>query len=82
MVLSELRISDLNIENTHFPDLQNLNILTDLVLRNCSIIGSIPPYIGERIRNIKRLDLSFNRLTGMIPENMAALTNLQFMGGK
>ncbi|PIA33878.1 hypothetical protein AQUCO_03900020v1 [Aquilegia coerulea] len=77
--ITQLRISDLNIANMPFPDLRNLTSLTDLVLRNCSIIGQIPPYIGERIRNIKRLDLSFNRLTGTIPGSMDTLTNLQFM---
>ncbi|KAF9618123.1 hypothetical protein IFM89_000239 [Coptis chinensis] len=77
--LEQLRISDLNVSNMTFPDLQELTKLEELVLRSCSITGPIPPYIGERLLNIKKLDLSFNRLTGVIPETFAQLTTLQFM---
>ncbi|KAF9618119.1 hypothetical protein IFM89_000235 [Coptis chinensis] len=77
--LKELRISDLNVSSMNFPDLQELTKLEELVLRSCSITGSIPPYIGEKLLNIKKLDLSFNRLTGVIPETLARLTKLQLM---
>ncbi|KAL5716596.1 hypothetical protein ACHQM5_018264 [Ranunculus cassubicifolius] len=53
--LLQLRITDLNAQNISFPDLRSLTKLTDLILRNCSITGQIPSYIGENIRNIKRL---------------------------
>ncbi|KAF9621304.1 hypothetical protein IFM89_019390 [Coptis chinensis] len=77
--LKELRISDLNVSSMNFPDLQELTKLEELVLRSCSITGPIPRYIGEKMPKIKTLDLSFNRLTGDIPETLARLTNLQFM---
>ncbi|KAF5195214.1 Leucine-rich repeat-containing protein kinase family protein, partial [Thalictrum thalictroides] len=61
--LTQLRITDLNVSNTPFPNLQDLTKLTDLVLRNCSITGPIPSYIGQRMLDIEKLDLSFNRLS-------------------
>lgn len=77
--LEELRISDLIASNMPFPNLQTLTSMDALVLRNCSIIGQIPSFIAERMRLIKRLDLSFNRLTGVIPLSMESLEDLQFM---
>ncbi|TXG69728.1 hypothetical protein EZV62_004663 [Acer yangbiense] len=41
-------------------------MLVELILRNCSITGEIPAYIGN-LRNLSILDLSFNNLTGVIP---------------
>ncbi|PIA33880.1 hypothetical protein AQUCO_03900021v1 [Aquilegia coerulea] len=77
--LTELRITDLNASNIPFPDLRKLTKLKELVLRNCSITGPIPSYIGQSLRNIKNLDLSFNRLTDTVPDNLDLLRNLEFM---
>ncbi|CAA6665663.1 unnamed protein product [Spirodela intermedia] len=44
--MTDLRISDLDGPSMTFPPLQNAKILTELVLRNCSISGEIPPYMG------------------------------------
>ncbi|KAF5204617.1 Leucine-rich repeat transmembrane protein kinase, partial [Thalictrum thalictroides] len=73
------RITDLNVSNTPFPNLQDLTKLTDLVLRNCSISGPIPSYIGQRMLNIVKLDLSFNKLSGTIPDTLDPLKLLLFM---
>ncbi|XP_060970768.1 probable LRR receptor-like serine/threonine-protein kinase At1g53440 [Cannabis sativa] len=75
--LTELRISDLGGPNTTFPDLRQLKLLEALVLRNCLINDKIPTYIGD-FTNLKTLDLSFNKLTGEIPE-METLTDLKFV---
>ncbi|KAF5207006.1 Leucine-rich repeat receptor protein kinase msp1, partial [Thalictrum thalictroides] len=81
--LRELRITDLRASNISFPDLRDLNMLTDLVLRNCSIIGHIPQYIGQNLTNIRNLDLSFNRyltsnsLTGPVSQWLSD-TNKKF----
>uniref|UniRef100_A0A5B6ZU26 non-specific serine/threonine protein kinase n=1 Tax=Davidia involucrata TaxID=16924 RepID=A0A5B6ZU26_DAVIN len=64
--LTELRISDLNGATTKFPDTWEMKDIKTLILRNCSINGSIPDYIGN-LQKLKTLDLSFNRLTGQIP---------------
>ncbi|OMO74701.1 hypothetical protein CCACVL1_16524 [Corchorus capsularis] len=74
--LTELRISDLGGSSSEFPNLEGMN-MEELVLRNCSITGSIPSYIGQ-MTPLKTLDLSFNRLTGQIPDTLENLTKLQY----
>ncbi|CAI9113453.1 OLC1v1014057C1 [Oldenlandia corymbosa var. corymbosa] len=49
-----------------FPDLRSLKNLKFLTLRNCSLTGSIPTYIGQLVK-LTQLDLSFNELSGDIP---------------
>ncbi|KAL5707371.1 hypothetical protein ACHQM5_018276 [Ranunculus cassubicifolius] len=78
--LNELRISDLNVSNMIFPDLQGRTDMLELVLRNCSIVGSIPPYILQTFQKMETLDLSFNKLTGKIPEyGFTTTSNLRYM---
>ncbi|MQM11206.1 hypothetical protein Taro_044110, partial [Colocasia esculenta] len=60
--LTELRICDLSGPIINFPPLQNAEHLIELVLRNCSISGDIPFYMGS-MRYLKVIDLSFNKLT-------------------
>ncbi|XP_050256930.1 probable LRR receptor-like serine/threonine-protein kinase At1g53430 isoform X2 [Quercus robur] len=66
--LIELKISDLKGLSIGFPNLKDLKKLKYLVLRNCLITGSIPGYVGK-LESLKRLDLSFNNLSGPIPWN-------------
>ncbi|XP_028772696.1 probable LRR receptor-like serine/threonine-protein kinase At1g53430 [Neltuma alba] len=66
--LKELRVSDLSGNTTmKFPDLKDMKSLQRLVLRNCSITGEIPKYIGE-MKDLKTLFLTNNYLSGKIPE--------------
>ncbi|KAL5716564.1 hypothetical protein ACHQM5_018234 [Ranunculus cassubicifolius] len=48
-----------------------------LILRKCFIQGKIPEYIGEM--KLKTLDLSFNNLTGEIPESFDNLDRTDFI---
>ncbi|XP_042948291.1 probable LRR receptor-like serine/threonine-protein kinase At1g53430 isoform X2 [Carya illinoinensis] len=64
--LEELMISDLKGSSIGFPDLKNLKKLKYLVLRKCLINYSFPDYFGE-LTKLKRLDLSFNNISGQIP---------------
>ncbi|KAG8386451.1 hypothetical protein BUALT_Bualt03G0150100 [Buddleja alternifolia] len=66
--LTELRISDLRGPGTNFPNLENMTAIQALILRNCSLIGTIPPYLGEMSR-LTNLELTFNMLTGGIPDS-------------
>ncbi|KAI3836468.1 hypothetical protein MKW98_008229 [Papaver atlanticum] len=78
--LTILRISDLKGPSTQkFPDLKDLTVMRDLVLRNCLISGSIPQYIGQVMTNLDNMDLSFNRLDGTIPDNLQLLEKLRFV---
>ncbi|KAF8391184.1 hypothetical protein HHK36_023486 [Tetracentron sinense] len=75
--LIELRISDLNGSSISFPDLWDMKNLEQLVLRNCCITGSIPDDIGKTLTSLKVLDMSFNSLTGVIPETLNQLSRLK-----
>ncbi|GJV05684.1 probable LRR receptor-like serine/threonine-protein kinase [Tanacetum coccineum] len=71
----QLRITDLaGSRNFPFPNLQN--VTTTLTLRNCFLTGPIPKYIGY-MNSMKILDLSFNGLTGPIPNSFE---NLKLQG--
>ncbi|KAF5478525.1 hypothetical protein F2P56_005076 [Juglans regia] len=75
--LEQLRISDLKGSSIGFPHLQDLKKLKYLVLRNCLITSSIPVYIGE-LTKLKILDLSFNNISGRIPDEIGGV-DLDFM---
>ncbi|KAH9749171.1 putative LRR receptor-like serine/threonine-protein kinase RFK1 [Citrus sinensis] len=74
--LNQLRISDLQGMNQTFPMLRNMTGLTRIILRNCNISGEIPEYIWG-IKNLRFLDLSFNHLTGELPD-VALPADLKF----
>ncbi|KAM5588885.1 hypothetical protein ABKV19_007040 [Rosa sericea] len=68
--LQHLTVSDLEDATFELPsNITNTNYVY-LVLRNCSINGSIPKYIGDKMKSLTYLDLSFNSLTGGLPEYM------------
>ncbi|KAG8386452.1 hypothetical protein BUALT_Bualt03G0150200 [Buddleja alternifolia] len=75
--LTELRISDLRGPSTNFPNLENMTGLQVLILRNCSIVGTIPPYLGA-VSALRNLELTFNMLSGGIPDSFRPMT-LNFM---
>ncbi|KXG29874.1 hypothetical protein SORBI_3004G102100 [Sorghum bicolor] len=75
--LTELRVTDLSGPRMKFPPLQNALHLTEVVLRNCSIYGEIPSYLGQ-MQYLKVLDLSFNKLSGKVP-NFGAMMALQYL---
>jgi len=71
--LKELRITDLaGASRSRFPDLQAMTQMNRLTLRNCILTGSIPEDIGQMSR-LKLIDLSFNTLTGPIPNSIQTL---------
>ncbi|CAI9088848.1 OLC1v1023292C1 [Oldenlandia corymbosa var. corymbosa] len=70
--LVEIRISDLGGSNYAFPNLDGANNLQLLMLRNCSIVDTIPEYIGNMVK-LKTIDLSYNNLRGPIPNAFQSL---------
>ncbi|PKA56922.1 putative LRR receptor-like serine/threonine-protein kinase [Apostasia shenzhenica] len=49
-----------------------------LTLRSCGFTGQIPEYIGSLL-NLKRLDLSYNLLSGSFPSNFYNLLHTNFI---
>ncbi|KAI3457606.1 hypothetical protein Pfo_014269 [Paulownia fortunei] len=76
--LTDLRISDLNGNESIFPPLSNIRKLKTLILRSCNIVGELPSYIGE-MTGLKILDLSFNKLSGPIPDSFVGLSNTDYI---
>ncbi|KAL9373363.1 hypothetical protein Peur_032983 [Populus x canadensis] len=71
--LKYLFVSDVRSSTSFpFPKYANMTEIRRLVIRNCSISGEIPPDIGDW-SSLKYLDLSFNSLTGGIPDSMKKL---------
>ncbi|XP_044461649.1 probable LRR receptor-like serine/threonine-protein kinase RFK1 isoform X2 [Mangifera indica] len=75
--LQQFKISDIDGTNQAFPDLKKNTRLRRLTLRNCHISGEIPMYVWE-MNNLRVLDLSFNKLTGELP-NVAIPRDLLFI---
>ncbi|KAG8365577.1 hypothetical protein BUALT_Bualt18G0119900 [Buddleja alternifolia] len=78
--LTDLRISDLRGPSQQFPVLRSTTGLAILMLRNCNISGEIPAYIW-RLRVLLMLDVSFNKLVGQIPNDVARNLRTVFLTG-
>ncbi|CAN6240894.1 unnamed protein product [Urochloa humidicola] len=53
--------------------------LTDLILRNCRISDSLMSINFTQFSELKLLDLSFNNITGYVPEDLLSLVSLQYL---
>ncbi|KAB5518987.1 hypothetical protein DKX38_023306 [Salix brachista] len=82
--LEELMVSDLKNTSFPFPEIGNLTNINYLLLRNCSVTGGIPDYIGNNWKSLYYLDLSFNDLSGSIPQSLekASLDTLSLTNNK
>ncbi|KAI5411548.1 hypothetical protein KIW84_056561 [Lathyrus oleraceus] len=77
--LNDLRISDLNgSEYAPLPQLNNLTLLSNLILRNCNINGTLPENL-KTMKSLKILDLSFNNLSGTIPRTYADMKSVKYI---
>ncbi|GLU18026.1 hypothetical protein SLE2022_343490 [Rubroshorea leprosula] len=79
--LTDLRISDLNgNDQEEFPPLNSFSMLKmkTLMLRSCNIIGELPDYLRQ-MTSLIILDLSFNKLRGVIPSNFSTLAGVNYI---
>ncbi|KAF3946325.1 hypothetical protein CMV_027397 [Castanea mollissima] len=75
--LTELRISDLVGGGSKFPNLGSSTRMIRLMLKSCNIFGPIPTSILNLIQ-LQTLDLSFNRLDGIVPD-FGGLSELKYL---
>lgn len=64
--LTDLRIANIRGTAQEFPDLRNSAGLIRLIMRSCNLIRGIPDYIWK-LDELNLLDVSFNQLTGELP---------------
>ncbi|CAM8946952.1 unnamed protein product [Rhodiola kirilowii] len=76
--ITDLRITDLNGTEQAFPSLESSTELETIILRSCNIVGELPSYLGS-MTNLTLLDLSFNKLSGKIPENFTLPKKLDYV---
>ncbi|KAK9031029.1 hypothetical protein V6N11_032425 [Hibiscus sabdariffa] len=76
--LASLRIGDIYNGSSSLDFVRDLKNLTELVLRNVLLTGTLPSYITE-LNSLEKLDLSFNNLTGTIPSYMFRMNSLKHL---
>ncbi|KAL4285421.1 hypothetical protein GQ457_16G009090 [Hibiscus cannabinus] len=76
--LTSLRIGDIYNGSSSLDFVRDLKNLTELVLRNVLLTGTLPSYITE-LNSLEKLDLSFNNLTGTIPSYMFRMQSLKHL---
>ena len=73
--VTELRLSEMELEGFLPSELGNLTNLTVLDLTFNELTGSLPSELGN-LTNLTVLDLAVNELTGSLPSGLGNLTNL------
>ncbi|KAG8067599.1 hypothetical protein GUJ93_ZPchr0005g14563 [Zizania palustris] len=77
--LTTLRIGDIVNGSSSLAFISNLTSLSNLMLRNCRISGNLGAVDFSMFAQLMSLDLSFNNITGQIPQSILNLGNLQFL---
>uniref|UniRef100_A0A0D9WDP6 non-specific serine/threonine protein kinase n=1 Tax=Leersia perrieri TaxID=77586 RepID=A0A0D9WDP6_9ORYZ len=70
--LEDIRIGDIVNGSSSLSFISNLTSLSNLILRNCKISDNLGPVDFSK-------DLSFNNITGQIPQTILNLRNLEFL---
>ncbi|KAM0825487.1 hypothetical protein ACQ4PT_069521 [Festuca glaucescens] len=79
-LLASLRIGDiLNGSSSSLTFLNNLTSLNTLILRNCRISDKLVSTDFSKFTSLNLLDLSFNNITGEVPQTLLNLNSLTFL---
>ncbi|XP_047063674.1 probable LRR receptor-like serine/threonine-protein kinase At1g56140 [Lolium rigidum] len=79
-LLASLRIGDiLNGSSSSLTFLNNLTSLNTLILRNCRISDKLVSTDFSKFTSLNLLDLSFNNITGELPQTLLNLNSLTFL---
>ncbi|GJN09499.1 hypothetical protein PR202_ga27512 [Eleusine coracana subsp. coracana] len=77
--LEDLRIGDIVNGSSSLDFIGNLTSLNVLILRNSRISDNLATVNFSKLAGLTLLDLSFNNITGQIPESILNLQNLNFL---
>ncbi|AQK46199.1 Putative leucine-rich repeat receptor-like protein kinase family protein [Zea mays] len=77
--LTSLRIGDIVNGSSSMIFISNMTSLNTLILRNCRISDSLASVNFSQFAKLNLLDLSFNNITGQVPEALVKLNSLSFL---
>lgn len=61
------------------PSWHNLTSLRELSLKGTNLVGPIPQWLGEEMRELRLLSLDNNNLSGEIPETLGHLKRMEYL---
>ncbi|XP_040382780.1 probable LRR receptor-like serine/threonine-protein kinase At1g56130 isoform X2 [Oryza brachyantha] len=77
--LTTLRIGDIINGSSSLSFISNMTSLNVLVLRNCKISDNLEAVNFSNLAGLTLLDLSFNNITGRVPQSILNLNKLGFL---
>ncbi|XP_039821923.1 probable LRR receptor-like serine/threonine-protein kinase At1g56140 isoform X2 [Panicum virgatum] len=77
--LTEIRIGDILSGSSSLAFISNMTSLNTLILRNCRVSDSLASVNFSRFARLNLLDLSFNNITGQVPQALLNLNSLNFL---
>nr|TKW06575.1 hypothetical protein SEVIR_7G248700v2 [Setaria viridis] len=77
--LTSLRIGDIVNGSSSLAFISNMTSLNTLVLRNCRISDNLASVNFSQFAKLSLLDLSFNNITGLVPQALLNLNSLSFL---
>ncbi|XP_015695987.2 probable LRR receptor-like serine/threonine-protein kinase At1g56130 [Oryza brachyantha] len=77
--LTSLRIGDIVSRSSSLAFVSNLTSLSILILRNCKISDNLGTVNFSKLSGLTLLDLSFNNITGQIPQSILNLDKLAYL---
>nr|AAT73682.1 hypothetical protein, contains protein kinase domain [Oryza sativa Japonica Group] len=77
--LTNLRIGDIVNGSSSLGFISNMTSLSNLILRNCKLSGNLEAIDFSKFATLTLLDLSFNSITGQVPQSILNLGMLEFL---